>query len=178
MISKVVLYKGRRGCGKTLTMVKDGYKYYCAGFKIRRNFKCSFGEYITDEEILNLNKSSDIEDCVIMMDEVQIFFDSRRSMRKESLNFSNFIQQIRKRNIILLGTTQYANTIDLRFRQHTDILCYPTFIKELNICEAVYLDLTSVEDDMFHANKEPVIAKMIYNAIPVFKLYQTNEMII
>src|SRR3972149_3309599 len=112
----IVLYKGRRGCGKTLTMVKDGLLYYLKGYRVLRNFECSFGENISDEEILNLNKNSNIFNCILMMDEVQIFFDARRSMRNQNLNFSNFIQQIRKRNIILLGTTQFANTVDLRFR--------------------------------------------------------------
>lgn len=38
MSSKIVLYKGKRGCGKTLTMVKDGFKYYLNGWKVLRNF--------------------------------------------------------------------------------------------------------------------------------------------
>jgi len=58
-------------------------------------------------------------------------FDSRRSMAKQNLKFSNFIQQIRKRNIILLGTTQYSNTVDLRLRQHLDIIAYPNYIENI-----------------------------------------------
>ena len=108
MSSKIVLYKGKRGCGKTLTMVKDGWNYYKRGWRVLRNFDCSFGEYIGEEEILNLDKNSDLFNCVIMMDEVQIFFDARRSMRNQNLHFSNFVQQIRKRNIVLLGTIKVS----------------------------------------------------------------------
>lgn len=178
MTDKIVIYKGKRGCGKTLTMVKDGYGYYLNGWKVLRNFDCSFGEYISEEDILNLDKFSKLKDCVIMMDEVQIFFDARRWMKKQNINFSYFVQQIRKRNIILLGTTQFTNTIDLRLRQHTDIIAYPNFIKGLNVCEVMYIDMTSIEDSILNTIKEPVYIKIVYNANPIFNLYKTNQMII
>ena len=180
MSSKIVLYKGRRGCGKTLTMVKDGLSYYKRGWRVLRNFDCSFGEYISEEQILNLDKNSDLFNCVIMMDEVQIFFDARRSMRNQNLHFSNFVQQIRKRNIVLLGTTQYANTIDLRFRQHTDIVAYPNFIKSVNVCEVTYVDVTHSEDVITSSVGEIVIpkVKMVYNANQIFNLYSTEEMVV
>lgn len=173
----IVLYKGGRGRGKTLTMVKDGYKFFNKGFKVLRNFHCTFGEEVSNDEILNLDKHSDIHNAVVMIDEIQIFFDSRRSMRKQNLSFSNFIQQIRKRNITLLVTTQYTNAVDLRLRQHVDIIAVPRFIKDLNVCEVLYIDITAYEDmDMF--NSEPPLQKIVYNARPIFDLYRTEEMII
>lgn len=175
-MSIVVLYKGHRGCGKTLTMVKDGFQDFKAGYKILRNFEASFGEYITEEDILNLDKNSNIRNCIILIDEVQIFFDSRRGMRKAAINFSNFIQQIRKRNISIYGTTQYANTIDLRFRQHTDIIAYPNFFKDLNVCEVLYVDVTTSEDILI-TNIEPKVVKIVYDAKPIYPLYNTGEMI-
>ena len=177
MSSKIILYKGKRGAGKTLTMVKDGYKYHKLGWNVLRNFSTPFGKYISEEDILNLSKKSKIKNCVIMMDELQIFFDSRRFMKKQNISFSNFVQQIRKRNIILLGTTQFSNTIDLRLRQHIDIVCYPTFLKNYNVCETIYIDMTSIEDSILNTIKEPVYIKMVYNAIPIFNLYKTEEMI-
>lgn len=171
----IVLYKGRRGSGKTLTMTKDGLQYFKDKYSILRNFSCKFGKYITDDQILALDKNSNIKDCVLMIDEMQIFFDSRRSMRKASIEFSNFIQQIRKRNIILLCTTQYSNTIDMRLRQHIDILALPHFIKDINVCEVVYIDATSSEDIL--ESKEPRIVKMVFDAEPIFKLFDTTEMI-
>lgn len=173
----IVLYKGRRGSGKTLSMVKDGIKFNRSGYAIYRNFDLEFGKYISDDDILTLDKNSEIKNCVIMMDEVQMFFDSRRSMRKQSLNFSNFIQQIRKRNIILLCTTQYSNTIDLRLRQHIDVLATPKFIKELNVCEIIYFDLTSIEDNILGEHKQLNYVKMVYDALPIFKIYNTYQMI-
>jgi hypothetical protein len=179
-MSKIILYKGKRGSGKTLTMVKDGLKYFKNGWKVLRNFDLSFGDYISEENILTLDKNSNIKNCVIMMDEVQIFFDARRFMKKENVNFSNFIQQIRKRNITLLGTTQFSNTIDLRFRQHIDIVAYPNFIsKGLSnpICEVIYVDVTSIEDNILGSVSEPLYCKIVYNPLEIFKLYKTEEMI-
>jgi len=57
MTSKIVLYKGKRGAGKTLSMVKDGLQYFKEGYKVLRNFEAKFGEYISEDEILNLDKT-------------------------------------------------------------------------------------------------------------------------
>ena len=179
MEGRIVLYKGAKGRGKTLAMVKDGYKYYLKGWKILRNMNSvKFGHYISTEEIKNLDKNSYIRECVLMVDEIQIFFDSRRSIRKENLNFSNFVQQIRKRGIILLSTTQYANTVDLRLRQHLDIIVYPFFDKKYKVCKTIYLDMTTIEDDIIGALKKPEMAQIVFDAKPIFKLYDTNEVII
>lgn len=177
----IVLYKGARGRGKTLTMVKDGYAYYLQGYQILRNFHAKFGKYIDNESILNLSKDSEIYNCVLMIDEIQIFFDNRRSMTKQNVTFSNFVQQIRKRGIIILCTTQYSNTVDMRLRQHLDIIAFPNFKHEGNICIVTYMDLTRLQDDdmilMQDTELKPTMIKIIFNAEPIFKLYDTSEMI-
>lgn len=177
MGSKIVLYKGRRGCGKTLTIVKDGLLYFKNGWKVLRNFDCAFGELITNEQIIHLDKNSELFNAVILIDELQILFDSRRSMKKENISFSNFVQQVRKRNIIILGATQYANTVDLRFRQHADIVCYPNYLKELKVCECIYVDVTSIEDTILHTVTQPKFVKTVYDARPIFQLYNTEQML-
>lgn len=176
----IVMYKGHRGSGKTLSMVKDGYGFFTRGYKVLRNFDCKFGEYIDNEDILNLDKDSDLYDCVLMIDEIQIFFDNRQSMRKQNIKFSNFIQQIRKRNIIILCTTQYSNTVDLRIKQHIDIVAMPSFNKLRQICIITYMDLTRLQDDpLFQANEElkPMVTRVIFNPQLIYKLYNTGEMI-
>lgn len=178
----IIIYKGARGRGKTLTMVKDALAFYLKGHRVLSNIHLKFGEYIENEDILNLDKNSDIFNCVLVIDEIQIFFDSRRGMRKENLSFSNFIQQSRKRNITILTTTQYVNTIDLRLRQHLDILAFPNYIQKSMLCEVTYMDLTRLEDNDFilgsNAEFKPATRKVIFNAQPIFKLYDTREMIV
>lgn len=178
----IILYKGARGRGKTLSMIKDGLAYYKKGYKILRNFSCAFGEYIASEDILQLSKESDLFDCVIMIDEIQIFFDSRRSQLKQNILFSNFVQQIRKRNIIILCTTQYSNTIDSRLRQHLDIVAFPNYMRKYGLCEVTYFDLSTLQDDMLmlgdFAETRKKTIRIVYDARPIYALYDTTEMIV
>lgn len=176
----IVLYKGAKGKGKTLTMVKDGLKYKLKGYRVLSNFWTSFTETITNEEILNLDKNSNLFNCCLLIDEIQIFFDSRTGMKKANRNFSNFIQQSRKRNIDILTTTQYAHQIDKRLRAFLDVIAFPNFIKRFNVCEVTYIDLTRFEDnDLITGSSElkPMTMKIVFNAEPIFKLYNTREMI-
>ena len=177
MNSKIVLYKGRRGAGKTLTMVKDGLSYYLDDVKVYRNFYAAFGKYIDNDEILKLDKKSTLNNCVIMIDEIQIFFDSRRSMAKANVLFSNFIQQVRKRNITILCTTQFTNTIDLRLRDHVDIMVSPRYINyyDYDLVEVYYRDITFADDEFMGGIIPTTI--ILYNPVPLFNLYNTEEMI-
>lgn len=175
----IVLYKGARGRGKTLTMVKDAYKFKQEGYRILTNLDMSFGEFISNEEILRLDKESNIKNAVILIDEIQIFFDNRRSMKKTNIDFSNFVQQIRKRNVNILCTSQYSNTIDKRLLQHLDFIALPSFHKDLNVCEVTYMDITGFEDSIFQEidDWKPKIVKVVYDAKPIFKMYKTEQMI-
>lgn len=171
----IVLYKGSRGKGKTLTMVKDAFHYYKRGYKVLANFNMKFGDYISSNDVLALDKTSELMNCVLVLDELQIFFDSRNFRRKENIDFSNFIQQIRKRNVHILGTTQYVNAVELRFRQHIDIVVYPHFDKISFYCRVYYFDISILEDDLEDTKVSPSL--IVYNARPIFDLYDTYEML-
>ena len=174
MFGMIIFYTGRKGSGKTLTMVKDAYNYKSDGYEVYSNFKTSFTQPISNKDLMKLDKNSHIKDCVLLIDELQVLFDSRRSMKKENMNFSNFLQQIRKRNIILLGSTQYSSTVDVRFRQHVDILVKPMFYKDYNVVEVKYVDLNSTDEDKF----EPDSITLVYIADDVFGLYDTRELVL
>lgn len=173
----IVLYTGRRGAGKTLSMVKDAYMYKKDGYKIYANIELDFAEYMENEDILNIHKT-DLEDCVLVIDEIQLLLDSRRSARKGNVDFSYFIQQIRKRRIIILCTTQFSGTVDLRLRQHVDVVARPKYDKELHVCEVTYIDLTAMNDSIFiNSSEEMTIpsVSIVYNAETIFPLYDTNR---
>lgn len=167
----IVMYKGRRGAGKTLTLVKDAINFYAKGWTIYSNFDIGIPyKKLTNEDIINLADNDNIRDCVLLIDEIQLLMDSRRSMKKENLNFSYFIQQIRKKGIILLCTTQFTRTTDNRLREHVDVIVKPRIIHQYPVVEAEYIDVTSVEDLGFIKSKV-----VIYNPEAVFSLYDTNE---
>jgi hypothetical protein len=176
MDKMIVLYTGRRGAGKTLTMVKDGYKYKLSGYKIYSNIELDFTEYMENEQILDIQKT-EIRDAILIIDEIQLLLDSRRSARKGNLDFSYFIQQIRKRNIIILCTTQFSGTVDLRLRQHVDIVARPKYDKDLHVCEVSYIDMTALNDNMFMNDTDFTIPAItiVYDAENIFPLYDTNR---
>lgn len=173
----IIMYKGRRGCGKSLTMVKDAYRFFKMNWKVYHNFSMKFGEFIDTEDILKIDKNSEIRNCVLVIDEIQIYLDSRRSMKKINMDFSNFIQQIRKRGIILLTTTQYTNTVDLRLRQHIDVIAEPRYNKDLHVCEVRYIDVTSAESTFIDGFPEYNAFITVYDTKPVYDLYDTNTLI-
>jgi hypothetical protein len=57
-IKMIITYRGKRGCGKSLTMTKDAYRFHKAGWKVIHNFSLNFGEYMDTEEILKIDKKS------------------------------------------------------------------------------------------------------------------------
>lgn len=173
----IILYSGRRGSGKTLTMVKDAFRYYKNGWKIFSNIELGFPhEYISDEDILNIQDNEHINNCVLVIDEIQILIDSRKSMSNKNVGFTHFIQQIRKRNIVVLGTTQFKGTVDLRLRQHLDVEARPKHFPKFDVCEVVYVDITAMESwDIDEQTLDSV--KTVYDCKPVYVLYDTNKII-
>lgn len=167
----IILYKGRRGSGKTLTMVKDAIQLYNKGWTIYSNFSIGIPyKKISNDDIISIADNKSINDCVLLIDEIQTIIDSRRSMKKGNLNFSYFIQQIRKRGIILLCTTQFTKTTDLRLREHVDIVVTPKIDLKYPVVEATYWDVTSVEELGYIESRT-----IIYNPELIWNLYDTNE---
>lgn len=175
----IMLFKGSRGKGKTLTMVKDAYKAKIKGKQVIANFKVSFADrIITNEEVLNLDKNSNIFNSCILIDEAGIFFDARSGMKAENKKFSFFIQQARKKNNDIYFCTQYANLIDLRIRQQLDYVVYPNYIDSLKVCEVIYMDATRLEDSALMGQELlPSTVKIVYDARQVFDMYDTTEVI-
>ena len=168
----IILFQGSRGSGKTLSMVQEALSFYEEEWDIYSNFDLPISKTISDTEILGLDKTSKLKNCVIMIDELQIFFDSRNWKSKNSITFSNFIQQIRKRNVIIMGTTQYVDTVEKRFRQHVDLLFQPCYNEDTQVCSCKVSDLTTLEGD-----SQFLEYKFYFYAPPIFDLYDTNELI-
>ena len=170
----IVMYKGRRGCGKTTTLVKDGFNYFKAGWRIYTNMSgLSFPHTkIATKDIAELHNSR-IRDSVILIDEIQAIVSSRRSMRKENLSFSNFIHEVRKRGIVILSTTQKVRRVDVDYRDQIDIVVSPKFYPEYPIVEATYIDLTAEDENM-----EGIIDSfntIVYDPRQVFNLFDSYE---
>lgn len=169
----IVLYRGAKGKSKTLTMVKDALKYKKSGWLVYTNLTKSPFKLVSSEFILTLSGDSSLKNCVLCIDEIELFFDSRDWNRKESKSFGRFLQQIRKRNVIILCTSQFTNLIEIRLRQQIDILVVCEYNRKSNVSTCIYIDLTSVESDPYNLKSFSIS----YFAPPLFGLYDTNELI-
>lgn len=174
----IIIYVGRKGRGKTLTLVKDAYKYHLEGWKILSNMQeLRFGENFNPKDLFDNNFLKSLKNTVLVIDEIQHFFDSRRSMNKKNVDFTHFLQQIRKNNIRLLGSIQRLGNVDLRVREQLDISVFPNHNKIFGVCEVRYVDETSIEDDELGSTLKSEI-KIVFDARPVYQLYNTREQII
>lgn len=154
-------------------MTKDALKYHQNGWKIYTNLEGTPFKQVTSEFILSLDGISEIKNCVIAIDEIELFFDSRDWNKKESKTFSRFLQQIRKRNVVILCTAQFTNLIDIRLRQQIDTLAVCSFDKKLLVAHVHYIDLTSLETNP----DKPDCYSIKYYTPPIFEYYNTHQMI-
>lgn len=169
----VTLYRGSRGNGKTLSMTKDGLKYQALGWEIMTNLENTPFKVITSDFILSLSNKSTLFNVALLIDEIEVFFDSREWSKSDTKGFSKFIQQVRKRKVIILCTCQFTDLIDKRLRQQIDILVKCSYNSITMICKCFYYDVTSLED-----NPNKVLYFSIsYYSPPIFSLYNTNQLI-
>ena len=112
------LLLGKQGSGKTLLLVKIALQYLRKGHKIYSNIHLNF-----DYSALDYN---DIIECklnnsVVLLDEIHLLLPSRRSLSKRNTEIcDNFLSMARKQNTEIIGTTQTARKVDIRFREEAD----------------------------------------------------------
>lgn len=116
------------------------------------------------ERIKNLQRLYEIEKGIVILDEFWLTADSRTF--KNNVVISQFINQTRKKDLLVIYTTQYLNQIDLRIRQATDYL----FHCEKNLENIV---ITAVN---FKSGK--ILKKLVLNSPQQFyELYNTREVL-
>jgi len=60
-------------------------------------------------------------DALLLVDEIAVFVSRRRSLARDNVMFSAFLQQIRKRRIQVIWTTQFPTQIDYDTLTQTDL---------------------------------------------------------
>jgi len=113
----IIAITGDFGSGKTLlaTFMALSYKHK-EDLNIFANYQFNKVKYkqVTFEEVSKM--PSWLKNGVLVLDEMQIGADSYNFMNKEVQKMTTFITQIRKRDIILIVTTQRFNMISKRIR--------------------------------------------------------------
>ena len=171
----IIIFVGTMGSGKSLSMVKEAYNYYLQGFRILTNMTLNFpSEIVTAKDIQQFAKNQEnLYNTVILIDELHIFMDSRRSGSTKNVMGSYFVTQTRKQKVKLLATTQHRHQIDRRVRDNTDC-----FID----CEKIELPINFSDGKPCllitnHVNTRKTYHKTTFIGNTYFDKYDTEEII-
>ena len=171
---------GRQGSGKTAFITKLLIDNYSNNRKVYSNYslfgidyeKITFDNKRNKNAIDILNVISDNPDyfnnSIMLLDEIHIYFDSRDFMKQNNRIIQNFFSQLRKRNILLLATTQYILHLDIRIRRQALAVFQMTNLKDGIFRVEVH------EIDGYYTN---FIRTELVNLNDYFKYYDTNELI-
>lgn len=109
---------GKMGAGKTLIQsILANYLYHQTGAKIYANYGL--------KNSIHIDKMSQVwkaENGIICIDEAWLSMDAR--LWKDNVKITQWINQTRKKKLLVFYTTQHIRQIELRMRTGTDILIY------------------------------------------------------
>lgn len=173
---------GKQGSGKTLFITKLMYDNK-ANRKIFSNYtlfdvefqKITLGnEYEKQKGSIDILEAleSDIhyfDNSIMLLDEIHIYLDSLDFMKKNNRKLQIFFSQLRKRNILLLATTQYIMNVDIRIRRQ----CMNVF--EMSKIKDSIFKVVTHEIDGYYTNE---ISDYLVNLADYYKYYDTNEIIL
>ena len=171
---------GRQGSGKTAFITKLLVDNYTSDRKVYSNYSLFGIDYqkITFDNKRNKNAIDILKvisenpdyfnNSIMLFDEIHIYFDSRDFMRQNNRIIQNFFSQLRKRNILLLATTQYILHLDVRIRRQA----------------LAVFQMTNLKDGIFRVDVHEIdgyytsfIRTELVNLNDYFKFYDTNELI-
>lgn len=109
---------GKMGQGKTLSMTVLGMALSMFSKKpLFANYTLNKFEY---NKIEKLNDLWEANSGIVMLDELWLTMDSR--LWKDNVKLSRWLNQTRKKDLIILYTTQHISQVDIRIRRATDWL--------------------------------------------------------
>ena len=178
-----ILIIGRQGSGKTLMATKLLHDELYTGRPIYSNYQLFGVDYqpITFNSEIDANKNkldilNQLDDdpdyfnnSIMLLDEIHLYLDSLDFMRKNNRKLQTFFSQLRKRKILLIGTTQYLMNLDIRIRRQC-----------LNV-----LEMTHIKGGIFRIETHDIdgyftnlISSVHINLRDYYDKYDTNELIL
>lgn len=106
---------------------------------------------------------------IVCLDEIHIYLDAYDYFKKNNRRMQTFFSQLRKRNILLLATSQDIMNVDIRVRRQTR-----NFFEMEQISNDIF-EVTTYK--MLEAYYPTMISKYRVNLYDYFKFYDTNEII-
>lgn len=109
-------FQGNMGAGKTLSQsIFAEYLSKMTGAPLYANY--SLQESIP---VTKMSQLWDLDFAILCIDEIWINMDAR--LWKDNVTLTRFINQSRKKRLIVLYTTQHIRQVEMRVRNATDIL--------------------------------------------------------
>lgn len=133
---------GQQGSGKTLLSVALLFELskIHPEKKIFSNislYNIEYERFTFEELITNIKVNNNYYDnSILLFDEVHIFLNSLDFYKKNNRLVQGFFSQLRKRKIIILGTSQYILNVDVRIRRQA-IRVFEIFKHNNNIYEVI-----------------------------------------
>jgi ABC-type dipeptide/oligopeptide/nickel transport system ATPase component len=106
---------------------------------------------------------------IVCLDEIHIYLDAYDYFKKNNRRMQTFFSQLRKRNILLLATSQDIMNVDIRVRRQTR-----NFFEMEQISNDIF-EVTTYK--MLEAYYPTMISKYRVILNDYFKYYDTNEII-
>lgn len=124
-----IIFEAPQRRGKTLAGVIWALDSFQRGRKVFSNIQLGFPHSpIQFHEIKLEDGASPYWNGHIFIDELNFFFDGRRSMKNDNITFSTFLLQQKKQGCHLTGTTHDLMSLDVRIRENYDYLVIPEVV--------------------------------------------------
>ena len=165
---------GDKGAGKTLLLAYLLYLDHLEGRTIISNFHLSFDhKQKSFKELSKMPKY--LQKATVGYDEFHIAVDSRRATSNSNISFTTFLTQLRKRECILIYTTQLFSTMDKRVRDQTDIIVSPIGNDGEYFNYQVMDRVTGETIKYIELNMKPVMDNNLYNTNEVIHFDNEEE---
>jgi hypothetical protein len=147
-----IIFEAPQRWGKTLGGVIWALDAYQTGRPIFSNIQLGFPHEPLDFENINLSEAVGEGDSRkskfwgghIFIDELNFYFDARRSMKGSNLEFGAFLLQQKKQGCNITGTTHNLESLDVRLRDNYDYLIKPsTFPRYPSAPQIIRMDISN-----------------------------------
>lgn len=128
----IVSFEGVMGSGKTLSAVALAYTELVNNQKrILSNVHLNFPyTHFDNQYFLENLASTELDNCITVLDEAQQYLDARRSAGKLNLLWTYYTVQTRKRGVDLYACFHHVDVMDKRFRRQIDVRGTCRYLKE------------------------------------------------
>jgi len=181
----ITVVEGRPGQGKSIYLVHKIVEFLKQGHDVYTNVTLTGAiPNRFRDQLHNIEKLDDLLDVrrgKVVLDEVQLYFNSRQ-WDKLDIKFQYFLQQHRKRGIDILGATQSIKRVDVVFRQLVHIYKRVTKVVSFTIPRTKHsmgffylreFDPDSVESQ---GQKDTIGYPQVFFADPyIMSIYETTQ---